>query len=603
MRLLTAAVVSLSVLALAPAAALAAPPPNDNYLASIPITPQAENILQADTTEAGTQTDLFNPSRDGQPLGGGDPETTTCNGVSFGKTIWYDFAPPVNYGVQLRATGFATAVAVYEWNPTNSRITRLVGCSSNAAGDDLLLDLEGRKNYTIQVGGVAGAGGALTLRMDAFPDTDGDGQLDALDKCKDVPGIDAAGGCPPSLRGRVSPSVSWAPRERRDPDHAADRRLRPEGGEGDGALRRLRLADGHGQAAGARVAEQAGRPHRAGRLLGRGQDHDAPDGHGPLPLRRDRHLLQVAGGLGRAGQARAALPQRQDGQDRALQVRLATVAAACAALGLAAPAAEAAIAPPPTVLDFEGAAEGELDSAFYEGAGATLAAPPAVSFCGSSEGEARAAAPLQCGFVIPGGHDSQRSLQIVPGGSLVVRFAAKQASVSMWVATQFNQNVTYEAWPGEPGVGDPIRSGPQITNTSPFGSAAVANSPLGRAEIGSVRVYTGGGTMTVDDITFSPVASPDTEILSGPAAVSRATDASFLFVGNQPDIALRLLARRRRVRALPAAVRADRAGRGRAYADGGDARPLRHARPDAGLVELDGRPEPAARGGSGRAGR
>ena len=43
MRLLTAAVVSLSVLALAPAVALAAPPPNDNYLASIPITPQAEN--------------------------------------------------------------------------------------------------------------------------------------------------------------------------------------------------------------------------------------------------------------------------------------------------------------------------------------------------------------------------------------------------------------------------------------------------------------------------------------------------------------------------------------------------------------------------------
>jgi hypothetical protein len=209
MRLLTAAVVSLSVLAVAPAAALAAPPANDNYLASLPVTPQAENVLQVDTTEATTQADTFNPSRDGQPLGGGDPETTACNGVGFGKTVWYDFAPPVNYGVQLRASGFAAVVAVYEWNPTNSRITRLVGCE--ATGNDLLLDLEGGKNYTIQVGGVAGAGGALTLRMDAFPDSDGDGSLDALDKCKDVPGIDAAGGCPPSLRGRVSPSVSWAP--------------------------------------------------------------------------------------------------------------------------------------------------------------------------------------------------------------------------------------------------------------------------------------------------------------------------------------------------------------------------------------------------------
>lgn len=209
MRLLTAAVVSLSTLALTPAVALAAPPANDNYLASIPITPQAENLLQVDTSEAGTQPDLFNPSRDGQPLGGGDPETTTCNGVSFGKTVWYDFAPPVDYGVQLRASGFAAVVAVYEWNPANSRIQRQVGCE--ATGEDLLLDLEGGKHYTVQVGGAGGIGGALTLRMDAYPDSDGDGQLDALDKCDDVPGIDSAGSCPPSLRGRVSPSVSWAP--------------------------------------------------------------------------------------------------------------------------------------------------------------------------------------------------------------------------------------------------------------------------------------------------------------------------------------------------------------------------------------------------------
>ena len=41
--------------------------------------------------------------------------------------------------------------------------------------------------------------------------------------------------------------------------------------------------------------------------------------------------------------------------------------------------------------------------------------------------------------------------------------------------------------------------------------------------------------MTVDDITFSPVAQPDTEILVGPAAVSRSADASFVFIGNQPD--------------------------------------------------------------------
>ena len=210
MRLLTAAVVSLSALALAPAAALAAPPANDNYLASIPVEAQAENVLQADTTEATTQPDLFNPNRDGQPLGGGDPETTACKGVGFGKTVWYDFAPQVNYGVLLRASGLRRRGRGLRVEP-DELAHHAAGRLRGQRGKDLLLDLEGRKNYTIQVGGVAGAGGALSLLMESYPDTDGDGQLDALDKCKDVPGIDAAGGCPPSLRGRVSPSISWAP--------------------------------------------------------------------------------------------------------------------------------------------------------------------------------------------------------------------------------------------------------------------------------------------------------------------------------------------------------------------------------------------------------
>jgi hypothetical protein len=48
-------------------------------------------------------------------------------------------------------------------------------------------------------------------------------------------------------------------------------------------------------------------------------------------------------------------------------------------------------------------------------------------------------------------------------------------------------------------------------------------------------VFTDGSDVAVDDITFSPVAQPDTEIVSGPAAVSRTGDASFLFVGNQAD--------------------------------------------------------------------
>ena len=43
------------------------------------------------------------------------------------------------------------------------------------------------------------------------------------------------------------------------------------------------------------------------------------------------------------------------------------------------------------------------------------------------------------------------------------------------------------------------------------------------------------GDLSVDDITYSVVAQPDTEIPARPDAVARSPDASFLFMGNQPD--------------------------------------------------------------------
>ena len=210
-RLLIAAAAASAAFACVPALAAAAPPANDNYLASLPVD-KAEFTATADTTEATTQPDLFNPSRTGAPLGGGDAETTNCKGTEFGKTVWYDLAPQVDGGVQLRATGFGTVVSVYEWNAADSRITKLVDCSANASAEDLLLDVKGKKNYTIQVGGIAGAGGVMTLKSDFFPDSDADGVLDALDKCKAVPGVERYGGCPPKLDTNARLSVDYTAR-------------------------------------------------------------------------------------------------------------------------------------------------------------------------------------------------------------------------------------------------------------------------------------------------------------------------------------------------------------------------------------------------------
>jgi hypothetical protein len=50
-----------------------------------------------------------------------------------------------------------------------------------------------------------------------------------------------------------------------------------------------------------------------------------------------------------------------------------------------------------------------------------------------------------------------------------------------------------------------------------------------------VRVTCGCFRLNVDDIPYSRDEQPDTDIVEGPAAVTRSTDASFVFVGNQPD--------------------------------------------------------------------
>jgi hypothetical protein len=197
-----------------PASAAAVPPPNDNYLGSTTITAD-EYRDSVDTTEATTQADTFNPSRDGLPTGGGgEPEPTSCGtGSTYGKTAWWDFKPRSGGRVEIRAEGgFDVVVAIYTWDEETSRITRRVRCRNDEAGseDVLLPRVRARTNYTIQVGGANGAGGPLNLLFDYHPDTDGDRVLDGPDDCRTLPGLERLDGCPPVLRAapRISYSVS-----------------------------------------------------------------------------------------------------------------------------------------------------------------------------------------------------------------------------------------------------------------------------------------------------------------------------------------------------------------------------------------------------------
>ena len=204
---------AIAGLAALPAAALAVPPSNDGYIQSVsvnaPNTPLTQDQVKdtRDTREATVQADLFTP-----PTAGGGAERTDCAGTQYGATVWYDFHPSANGTVRVQAAGYDAAVAVYEFDPTSARIGARVDCSNvPGATEELFVKVKKGKSYTIQIGGSdTGAGpatGDLDFTFEYLADTDGDGVLDALDKCPTQPGT--SDGCPAVLT--VLPTLTALP--------------------------------------------------------------------------------------------------------------------------------------------------------------------------------------------------------------------------------------------------------------------------------------------------------------------------------------------------------------------------------------------------------
>jgi len=217
LRLCIAASLMAASLIAAPSRAVAAPPPNDNYLASSSLnqpgtTMPLEVPFDVDTTEATTQANMFDLDSQGQPFNGPpQAEPLTCGSTSVGKTVWYDFHPNVDgdFYVTVSSSGgtaFTPVLSLYEWNLTDSRITSTVTC---AAKTELVAPgVKKGKHYTLQLGGSGGAGGPLSGTIDFFPDRDDDGVYDngaQKDECPTTPGT--SNGCPPELR--VSPSINY----------------------------------------------------------------------------------------------------------------------------------------------------------------------------------------------------------------------------------------------------------------------------------------------------------------------------------------------------------------------------------------------------------
>jgi hypothetical protein len=205
-----AAAAGALVVAAVPATASAVPPANDNYLSSIRINDPGTVLTtnevtdSKDTSEATVQSDLFNP-----PTAGGGAEQTLCNGVPFGKTIWYDFHPDVPGTAELQTAGFNAAVSVYEFDRGTSRLTKLIGCGNDpGVTEDVFAPVQGGRSYTVQIGGVdeggGPAGGQMQFKFQFFGDRDQDGVFDALDHCKTLAGPRESGGCPRDMKATVT---------------------------------------------------------------------------------------------------------------------------------------------------------------------------------------------------------------------------------------------------------------------------------------------------------------------------------------------------------------------------------------------------------------
>ena len=117
------------------------------------------------TTAATVQSDIFSPTSHGGP-----PELTGCNGVSEGKTIWYDFYPDANGLVRIRTSAaFGTIMAVMPYDPKTllpDNSQRQCAVNQPTAAGELFANVQAGKSYTIQIGGVEAAGGNIEFLFD-----------------------------------------------------------------------------------------------------------------------------------------------------------------------------------------------------------------------------------------------------------------------------------------------------------------------------------------------------------------------------------------------------------------------------------------------------
>ena len=199
MRIAPSLLAAVAALAF-PAAALAVPPANDNYLAS-----RADRVLAVPGSPWTPRRRRRRPIRTtrtvkGVAFSGGTQEPLACKGVGFGKTVWYDLcrrspAACSCRGDRVRAVGRALRVDRKPEEPHARRLHDRRRRRAAARG-------QGREGVHRPDRRRGGCGRGAQLPRDVLPGRDEDDEFDQLDQCPTVAGT--VDGCPPELKARAA---------------------------------------------------------------------------------------------------------------------------------------------------------------------------------------------------------------------------------------------------------------------------------------------------------------------------------------------------------------------------------------------------------------
>ncbi len=142
-------------------------PINDNYLCSLNFNAPGKSLNSTDTLEdtenmatATIQNNIFSPcGLTSCPSGGA--EVTSCDGTSYGNTIWYDFYPNAKGLVSIRTQAlFDNVITVYQYNQQSlAPELGTAKCAVSSLGSgQLVASVKKGADYTVQVGAISNPG-------------------------------------------------------------------------------------------------------------------------------------------------------------------------------------------------------------------------------------------------------------------------------------------------------------------------------------------------------------------------------------------------------------------------------------------------------------